>query len=217
MQTIYLLSGLGADHRAFRKLNLKGYNLVFIEWISPLNNESISGYAKRLLIQIKEEKPVLIGLSFGGMVALEIAKMRKPELLFLISSARNHMDFNPKFRALMKSDILKLIPGSLFKKSNFMLEYLMGIQQTENKNIFAEIVADTDTSFLFWALNAMTKWENDVLPENMVEIHGTADRLIPFRQTAHMNAIKNGGHLMVLDKADSISSIVLSYLSGNSE
>lgn len=209
---IYLLSGLGADYRAFQRVHFPGYNPVFIKWIAPLKDESISDYAKRLSFQVKDERPVLIGLSFGGMVAVEISKFMKPRALILISSARSGSDLHPSFAFLIKVKVLKLIPEFLLKKSNFILESLMGISQKKDKQILAEIIADTDVSFLMWALNAMSKWKNKVLPEHLIEIHGTADRLIPFRKTENMNAIDGGGHLMILDKAEAIQKIILDYL-----
>jgi pimeloyl-ACP methyl ester carboxylesterase len=209
---IYLLSGLGADYSAFQRLHLHGYNLVFIEWVPSVKNESLSVYAKRLLPQIKDERPVLIGLSFGGMVALEISRLIKPNALFLISSARNKSDLHRFFPSLMRFNVLKFVPEFLLKKCNFILEYLMGIREKEDRKILAEIIADTDFSFLMWALNAMSKWENQVLPEHLIEIHGTEDRLIPFRETNCMNAIEGGGHLMILDKAEAVQKIILDYL-----
>ncbi|WP_190277370.1 alpha/beta hydrolase [Taibaiella lutea] len=203
---------MGADYRAFQRLYLSGYNLVFIEWIASLKDESLSDYAKRLLPQIKDERPVLIGLSFGGMVALELSKLIKPAALILISSARNKDDLHTSFPWLMKFNVLKLLPEFLLKRSNFILEYLMGINRNEDRKILAEIIADTNASFLIWALSAMSKWENQALPEHLIEIHGTADRLIPFRRTKYMKAIEGGGHLMILNKAGTIQKIILDYL-----
>jgi len=72
---IYILSGLGVDRRVFNKMNFKGLNLTYLDWIAPLPTESISCYALRLSAKITTERPILIGLSFGGMIAMEIAKM----------------------------------------------------------------------------------------------------------------------------------------------
>jgi len=209
---IYLLSGLGADYRAFQRLRFPGHHLIFVNWIAPLENESMAAYARRLLPQVKDEKPVLIGLSFGGMIALELSKLVNPSVLILISSARCRSDLHPLFPSLMKWNVLRFVPKSLLNKSNFILEYLMSITQKEDKQILAEIIADTDVTFLMWALKAMSEWENETYPECIIEIHGTADRLIPFRKTAWMNAIEGGGHLMVLNKAGAIQKIILDYL-----
>lgn len=72
LKDIYCVSGLGADERVFQKLKFQGYQPVHICWVEPNLEESIAEYAKRLTIQIKSERPILIGLSFGGIMAVEI-------------------------------------------------------------------------------------------------------------------------------------------------
>lgn len=85
---IYLISGLGADERMFQRLNFYNFEPVYLQWISPKKNESISDYAARLKSQITEEKPIIIGLSLGGMMAVEISKQIKTEKVVLISSIK---------------------------------------------------------------------------------------------------------------------------------
>jgi hypothetical protein len=75
IKNLYLFSGLGADKRIFQRLDLSGYAVNYIEWILPLEGETIEQYASRLLCQITAPNPTLIGLSFGGIMAIEVAKL----------------------------------------------------------------------------------------------------------------------------------------------
>ena len=89
MQTIYCISGLGADEGVFQYLDLSFVKPVFINWISPLKNETLSAYALRLQQKfIHEESPVIVGLSLGGMVATEIAKSNPSAKVIIVSSAK---------------------------------------------------------------------------------------------------------------------------------
>ncbi|HNC31654.1 MAG TPA: alpha/beta hydrolase, partial [Cyclobacteriaceae bacterium] len=88
MKEVYLIPGLGADRRVFQYLNLAEHSISHISWIEPLPNESIEQYAGRLTEQIKSPDPILVGVSFGGMIAVEIAKQIKTNKIILISSAR---------------------------------------------------------------------------------------------------------------------------------
>lgn len=213
METIYLLSGLGADKRVFHNLEITGFKMVFIDWIPPLKKESMASYAFRLSGQFKNKKPIILGLSFGGMIALELAKILDAKLVFLISSAKHKEELNPWFAWPMKSNLIKLLPRTIFKKSNFALHYLFGVTDAQEKKLLTGIIADTDLEFLYWSLNAMYRWKNEYRPEHLIEIHGTADRLIPFRENIPFsNTIKGGGHLMILNKAPMISKIILDYL-----
>ncbi len=85
---IYIFSGLGADERAFQRLDFSGYSINFIKWVLPNVKDTIESYATRLLEQIKTKKPILIGLSFGGIMAIEIAKQIETEKVILIASAK---------------------------------------------------------------------------------------------------------------------------------
>ncbi len=44
---LYAISGLGADQRVFQFLTLE-YELFPIDWITPIQNETIEDYAIRL-------------------------------------------------------------------------------------------------------------------------------------------------------------------------
>ena len=69
---LYIFSGLGADERVFQRIDFSGFSTTFIKWIVPQDKETIENYATRLLDQITTTKPTLIGLSFGGLIAVEI-------------------------------------------------------------------------------------------------------------------------------------------------
>ena len=85
---LYIFSGLGADEKAFQKLNLDAYQLTHIRWIKPGVNEPIEEYAKRLLEQVITPNPVLMGLSFGGLMAIEVSKHIDTDKIILISSVK---------------------------------------------------------------------------------------------------------------------------------
>lgn len=108
---LYLLSGLGADRRVFDFLDLHGFNLVHIDWIKPLDDEKIESYAQRLLEQIKTHRPTLIGVSFGGIVAIEIAKLIETNKVILISSATTKTDIPARHRLAGNLQMNKLIPA----------------------------------------------------------------------------------------------------------
>ena len=80
---LYIFSGLGADERVFQLLDFSGFSTTFIKWTPPIENETIENYAKRLLNQIKSTKQTLIGLSLGGIIAIEVAKIIDTEKVMI--------------------------------------------------------------------------------------------------------------------------------------
>ena len=81
---LYIFSGLGADERVFQLLDFSGFSTTFIKWTPPIENETIENYAERILKQINTTKPTLIGLSFGGIIAIEVAKLIDTEKVIVI-------------------------------------------------------------------------------------------------------------------------------------
>lgn len=208
MSTIYIFSGLGADYRAFEKIDFGNLPIVHISWISPQKNETIENYAQRISEKILDENPILIGLSFGGMMLMEIAKIKKTKQIILISSAKTKYELPWIYRFLGKIKANKLIPSSILTKSNFILNWLFGANSIEEKQLLKAIIKDTDILFMKWAINEISHWKNVEIPNNVIHIHGNNDKIIPIRNVKANFTIQNGSHLMTLNKSKEIQDII---------
>lgn len=211
-KTIYFFSGLGADSSIFMNLELPGFHKVYISWVPALPNESIKEYAGRIKSQITVENPDIIGLSFGGIVAVEVSKQIKVDKMVLISSARTKSELNRVQFFFMKLGFYRILPGSFIKRANFLSYQYFGARSPNDKKTLTELLKHTDVSFFRWALKSIAYWDNKVPPEKTIQIHGTADRVIGSRLVHPDYRIKGGGHLMVFNKADTISTIITHYL-----
>lgn len=214
MENLYIFSGLGADKRVFKYLDFSKYNTTFIDWINPIENESIEDYAKRLTSQITSEKPILIGLSFGGIMAVEVGKIIESKKIILIASAKNKSEIPFYYRLAGFLNLHKLIPTKLMKLSKFLSFWLFGINSKENKILLTEILKDTDESFLSWAIDKIVNWKNTHIHKNLKHIHGTKDRILPIQFVESNVKIIDGGHFMTIDKFEELN-IVLENLIKN--
>lgn len=206
MKDIYVLSGLGADERVFKSIDFSERNVTFVKWISPAQDESIDSYAKRLLSQIGSARPTLIGLSFGGMMAIEICKQIDVSKVILISSAKTKSEIPFYFRWFGLLGLHKIIPALILTKSNWLVRWLFGVEDEIEKVTLEEILSETDPLFSKWAIGKIVIWENDYIPKNITHIHGTTDKLLPMTNCDF--EIKGGGHLMILNKAQEISKLL---------
>ncbi len=209
---LYIFSGLGADERVFQRLDFSGFSTTFIKWIVPQDKETIENYAKRLLDQITTTKPTLIGLSFGGIMAIEVAKQIDTENVILIASAKtkNEIPFYYRFAGQLR--LHKLLPTRLLKNSNFITNWIFGTSSMFDKQLLRQILLDTDPIFLKWAIDKVARWTNQTQTKNIFHIHGTSDRILPLRFVKCNTKIKNGGHLMTLNKADELNNILRQQL-----
>jgi pimeloyl-ACP methyl ester carboxylesterase len=210
---VYFISGLGADRRAFYKIKLPhGYQPVYLDWITPLADESLPDYAKRFSQYINQDEDfVLVGLSFGGMLASELAKIVSPKKLIIISSLSSYKELPWYFKLAGKLGIHKVISPSLYKQATLMNRF-MGAGNKEMKAIVYNYVNNIDSAFIRWSLNVIVHWSHTERLSDLVHIHGSNDHLLPYRYVKADYMIKNGGHLMVMNKADEVNSILQQVL-----
>lgn len=212
MKKIYIFSGLGADKRAFKHLDFSGFDATFIEWIAPAGQEPIEQYAKRITQQIHSEKPILIGLSFGGIMTVEVAKHINTEKIILLASAKTKDEIPFYYRWSGKLKLHRLIPAQLMKQANFFSFWLFGIETKQDKRLLEEILNDTAPKFLKWAINTIVNWKNTTQHENIKHLHGDADRILPIKYVKCNVEIKGGGHFMTINKPEEIIQILKDLL-----
>ena len=204
MAKVYFISGLGADKRAFSFLDLSFCEPVFIDWIKPFEKESLKSYAWRLRKQMPEEHPTVAGVSFGGMLATEMAKDDKLTNVIIIASNKSSQEFPAYLRVGKYFPVYNWLPEKLIKNKG-LLNWVLGVEKDEQRKLMADIIADTDPYFVKWAIGAILRWKETSMPTNVKHIHGTADRLLPHRLTKADHTIEGGTHIMTLYKHKEIS------------
>ena len=210
---VYFISGLGADEKAFQALDLPIVEKIHLHWITPLHKESIESYAKRMAEKIDEKNPVIIGLSFGGMMAIEIAKIITVQKIIIISSAKGKMELPPYFSICRYIPLHKILPIRTISMNEKAMFYIFGTRNEEQKQNLKNIINNTVEGFNNWAIDSIVKWKNTEIPKNLVHIHGDADKLLPFRYVKADYTISNGGHFMIVNQANDISRIIQNLLS----
>lgn len=208
MRNLYCISGLGADERVFRKIRLKGYKMIHIPWPEYDEHDELPCYAQKVAYLIKEKNPLILGVSLGGMVAVEIAKYMPVKKLVIVSSAKTKDEMPPYtniFGRLMKSGIL---PPFLYKTPNIILFEKFGTESEEDDAVLSAILRDSDGKFMRWAMKAIAVWDNETIVESLIHIHGTNDKII-FPDNISANYwIDDGGHMMIYNRAAEVSKII---------
>ncbi len=211
MTPIYFISGIGADERAFRLIQLPGYEIRNISWVPPLKNETLKSYSIRLSSQIKTEDPIIIGLSFGGIVAQEIANHVGAKKVIIVSSLKNRKELPLLYKIAATIRLNRIIPAFFFKKSTFITNIFFGAKGQTDKMLLKNILHSTDTKFLQWAIENVLHWNPETSLE-ITHIHGSKDKIIPIRYVKPDYVIIGGGHLMVLNKARELSALLMQVL-----
>jgi pimeloyl-ACP methyl ester carboxylesterase len=209
MKTLYCITGLGADEKVFKYLDLSFVNPVFIDWLTPLSNETLQSYATRIKEKyIHESNPLIFGLSLGGMIAVEIAKSIPSAKVIIISSAKTKNEIPFYWKAFKYMPIYKVLPEWSVRKNLKIRHYFIGAKKQAAKDYIKHVARHGDIKFYRWAIENIITWENETVPSNITHIHGTNDKLLPYKFLKADIPVNNGGHLMVIENAEEISALI---------
>lgn len=212
---LYFISGLGADRHAFDRIKLsERFSINHIDWLEPGKNESIEHYAKRMAEYIDTSKPfALVGLSFGGIMSIEISKLFPAKKVILISSIATHTQLPWYLRFAGNLCLHKFGFVYLLKNADFMMNYVFGVHTPKMKMYLKEMIDNTSSNYLTWSLDTILKWKNETKPINAVQINGKKDKLFQLKYCQPDYEIKRGSHFMILTHAHEISQIIEKELS----
>src|ERR1051325_8568607 len=210
MHTIYFIPGLGADERLFSKLKLDGYNKKYVKWIVPLKNELLPEYAKRLSMQIDAKDSFsLVGVSFGGMIAVEMSKILNPKKLILISSAKMYTEIPWNLKFFKYFPMYRLFSDSFIRWLSAFNKNRFGIFKEEEKQLFAEMLLSCPVGYLKGAMQMILFWKNAQYSSSIQHIHGDQDYLFPIKNIMNPLGVRGGTHFMPYHKAEEVEKLLL--------
>jgi len=215
MKNVYFISGLGATRHSFDFLDLSFCNPVFVDWVPTIKKETLAEYALRLRQTIPESNPVIVGLSFGGMLASEIANADPGAKAILISSNKCSAEFPAYLRVGNYVPAYKWLPNSIVRRANWALKYFFNARGKAQQEVQLQILRQTDMRFTKAAIEMILRWKSATVPTNVLHIHGTADKLLPYKLVKPDYTIEGGTHLMVMDKGAEISEILKEIIVDN--
>ena len=202
---------MGADHRVFSRLGVAGYEFVPLPWVAYDEQDTLVTYAQKIATNIKEDQPILLGLSFGGMLATEISKQLPVKQTILVSSAKTKTELPEPGRLGRYIVKQKLIPSFCFAIPNKVIMALRGTVPLWDK-INTGGTNASNGAFMQWALKVIMDWPGGPVPANLTHIHGTADIIIPAKNVHADHWVKGGGHVMVFSRAKEVSEIIAGIL-----
>jgi len=205
---IYCISGLGADEKIFTHLHIKGYELRYIPWIRPHKKERIEGYAKRMSEHIKDDSAILLGVSFGGMMGIEIAKQRPLHKLFIVSSVKSAGEMPRWMKAAGALKLDKILPTRLHRYTEKIDNARLGVSTKEEKEMVRTYRKNADLVFVDWAITQILNWKNNWQPANIIHIHGDRDKIFPVKKINPTCIIEEGTHMMIYNRAREISEYI---------
>lgn len=196
------MPGLAASSSIFERISLpvEEFEIVLLEWEIPLHNETLSEYAKRITTKIKHKNPVLIGVSFGGILVQEMAKFMEIRKLIIISSVKSNLEFPLRLKMAKTTKAYKLIPTSLLVNIENLAKFSFGDKVNQRLKLYEKFLSVRDVFYLDWSIEQVVMWDREVANENVIHIHGDQDEVFPIKNIKNCIIVKGGTHIMILNK-----------------
>lgn len=204
MTSFILLPGLNGDLRIFDQLAPRLTSCTVVAWIEPRYREPFSSYVKRLSASIPgSDDEVVVGVSFGGIIARELAVQRGAKGCAHISSVRDHNNLPKSIRGLrlvtpLVTELTLSAFGTLASFSPFRRDYWARIGQA---------LRGEKGAWRRWAVSSLLRWkanpQSEAIP--LLQIHGDRDATIPISKRPLVLVIPGGGHLIAFTHAEEIA------------
>lgn len=200
--SVYFMPGLAANASIFERISLPAdqFDTYFMEWEIPLDNETLSEYAQRISKKVTHENPVLVGVSFGGILVQEMAQFLNPSKIIIISSVKSNLEFPTAFKLAKQTKAYKLIPTSLIENVYNLAKFTFGEKVIKRLKLYQMFLTVRDKKYLDWSIEKIILWDRKKADPNVVHIHGDADEVFPIKYIQNCIVVKGGTHIMILTK-----------------
>ncbi len=216
---LYLIPGFLTDKTIYKDfLEDDRFDCEVFEFIPTESaEESIENYARRLAEKIDKSRSFsILGTSFGGILAVEIAKQIQPDSLIFISSVKNRKEMNPLMKWEKSSSLLDFIPSKVVKKTieagytlgSKIVPDLREIDSEEINEMFHSINGRLEK----WIIKKINTWHGENPTKNFLHLHGDKDHVFPLKNIENCEIVKGGNHNMILTKSAEIRNRVFDFL-----
>ena len=209
--TLILFSGLAADANVFVPQKLAFPQLVVPRWPVPRRNDTLESYCQRIAADLPSNGKLIIGgASFGGIVALQVAKNLSPAAVVLIGSVRSpsQLPWIAKLARPLKP-FVQFIPVALLQLCCAPLASRTAKRFAPHLRGLAWQFCRSDREVFRWSLARILDWKDAPdLDCPVFHVHGSRDMVLPVRYTHPDETVAGGGHVISLTHPDAVNEFV---------
>ncbi|MEX0315982.1 MAG: alpha/beta hydrolase [Allomuricauda sp.] len=199
---VYLMPGMAANSSIFDGLILPSerFRAHKLEWFVPDKGMTLANYAKKMCTKIGHENPVLLGVSFGGMLVQEMAKHINTSKVVIISSVKQSSELPKRMLFAKYTKAHKLLPTGLVNNVELLAKYAFGETVTKRLELYEKYLSVRDKYYIDWSLDKIVNWKQTAPPKNLIHIHGEKDAVFPMVNINECITVKNGTHTMIIHR-----------------
>lgn len=200
---LYLMPGMAASPAIFDGIQLPEANFQThkLEWFLPEKNMSLTQYAEKMCACIKHPDAVLLGVSFGGMLVQEMARLISTSKIIAVSCVKKCAELPKKMLFAKYTKIHKLLPTGLINNIELLAQYAFGESVAKRLELYKTYLSVRDKHYIDWCIDQIVNWNQTTPPKNLIHIHGDRDSVFPIAYINDCITVKNGTHAMILHRA----------------
>lgn len=193
------MPGLAANPLIFERIKLDAalFDVYYLEWKIPKSNETLQDYAQRFASEIKEENPILVGVSFGGILVQEIADLIEVRKIIIVSSVKSRQEFPRRIKFAKTTLAYQLIPMRLILRLDKLAKLLLGEKLKHRIQLYDTFLSVRDIYYLKWAIEKVVLWNRLEADRRVIHIHGSKDKIFPMANIKNCMVVPNGTHVMI--------------------
>jgi pimeloyl-ACP methyl ester carboxylesterase len=199
---VYLMPGMAANSKIFKNIKLPEdqFCVHLLEWFVPEKGMALEDYARKMNSLVEHEDPVLIGVSFGGMLVQEMARQMRARKVIIISSVKLDSEMPKRLIFAKYTRIHKLLPTGLVHNLDLVAKYAFGETVTQRLELYREYLEVRDKYYLDWAISQIVNWSQKTYDPGIIHIHGEKDAVFPMQYIKDCIPVKNGTHTMIIHR-----------------
>ncbi|PZD77946.1 alpha/beta hydrolase [Mesonia sp. K7] len=196
------MPGMAANPSIFERIKLPEdqFKIHWLYWKIPTKNESLSDYVDRLLKEVKHKNPVLVGVSFGGVIVQEMSKKIDVQRLIIISSIKTNKEFPRRMNFMRKTGFYRMLPTSLVGKVSSIEKLPVGNLVKKRAKLYQQYLDMNKKEYLDWAILQILRWQQSDVIESIIHIHGSNDLVFPRKYIEDCIEVKGGTHVMIINR-----------------
>ena len=199
---IYMMPGMAANTSIFDFIDLgNSFEIHRLAWLTPQKNESIASYATRMCDKVTHPNPVLLGVSFGGILVQEMSKLISCRKVIIVSSVRTSKEIPIHMRITRKTKAYRFFPTQWVDNIEDFIGFMFGPAARKRMDLNKKYLSVRNPQYLDWALEAFFNWEQEEPLPNVVHIHGTYDLVFPVFYLKDFIPVAKGTHVMIVLRA----------------
>ncbi len=199
---VYFMPGMAANSSIFKNIQLPEdrFEMHMLDWFVPEKGMSLGDYAQAMCNKIKHQRPVLVGVSFGGILIQEMARHIEVQKVIIISSVKSKKELPKRLIFAKYTKIHKLLPTGLVNNVELLAKYAFGEIVNKRLELYEQYLSVRDKYYLDWSIDQIVHWSQQETVPGLVHIHGEKDAVFPIQNINSCIRVEDGTHIMILNR-----------------